>query len=218
MIWNKKQLPIVGIIKDFHDVSMHASINSMIFGGQKGTFFHVRLKPSDENSVTWKATLSAMNKLYKNIYPEEDFTYTFLDDTIAKYYEREQNTAKLLTWATALAIFISCLGLAGLVIYTTNNRKKEIGIRKVLGASVTGIVTNLSKDFIVLVLIAFVIAVPVAWWAVSSWLDNFVYRTEMSWWIFAIAGIGMLFIAVITVGLHTLKAAMSNPVESLRTE
>jgi putative ABC transport system permease protein len=218
LIWNKKQLPIVGIIKDFHDVSMHASINSMIFGGQKGTFFHVRLKPSNDKSVTWKATLASMNRLFKNIYPEEDFTYSFLDDTIAKFYEREQNTAKLLTWATGLAIFISCLGLAGLVIYTTNNRKKEIGIRKVLGASVSGIVSNLSKDFISLVLVAFVLAVPIAWWAVSAWLNNFVYRTSISWWIFAVAGIGMLVIALVTVGLHTLKAAMSNPVDSLRTE
>ncbi|HTE25695.1 ABC transporter permease [Flavitalea sp.] len=218
LVWNKKPVPIVGILKDFHDISMHGTINSMIFGGQNGSTFHVRLKSSDNKSAGWQATIASMKKLFNSIYPEEDFSYSFLDDTIAKFYEREQNTAKLLTWATGLAIFISCLGLAGLVIYTTNNRKKEIGIRKVLGASVTGIVTNLSKDFIVLVLIAFVIAVPVAWWAVFAWLDNFVYRTQMSWWIFALAGIGMLFIALITVGLHTLKAAMSNPVESLRTE
>jgi putative ABC transport system permease protein len=218
LIWNKRHIPIVGILKDFHDISMHGSINSMIFGGQKGSTFHVRLKPSENKAAGWQATIASMNTLYKGIYPEEDFTYAFLDDTIAKFYEREQNTAKLLTWATSLAIFISCLGLAGLVIYTTNNRKKEIGIRKILGASVMGIVSNLSKDFISLVLIAFVIAVPLAWWALSLWLDNFVYRTPMSWWIFAVAGFGMLLIALVTVGLQTVKAAMSNPVDSLRTE
>ena len=152
------------------------------------------------------------------MYPEEDFSYAFLDDTIAKFYEREQHTARLLTWATGLAIFISCLGLTGLVIYTTNNRRKEIGIRKVLGASTPGIVNNLTKDFLRLVLLAFVIAVPVAWWAVSAWLNNFVYRTPVSWWIFAVAGLGMFAIAIITVGIQTLRAAMSNPVESLRSE
>lgn len=216
--WNNKHVPIVGILKDFHHNSMHGPISAMIFAGQKGQTFHVRLKPSGENGSTWESTIASMSKLYKSIYPGEDFSFSFLDDTIAKFYEREQNTARLLKWATGLAIFISCLGLAGLVIYTTNNRRKEIGIRKVLGASVEGIVSILSKDFLSLVVVAFVIAVPMAWWALARWLDNFVYRTEMSWWVFAAAGIGMLLIAFITVALQTLKAAMSNPVDSLRTE
>jgi len=218
LVWNKKQVPIVGILKDFHDLSMHGSISAVVFAGQKGETYHIRLKSSGNNSATWNATIAAINKEYKNLYPDEEFSYAFLDDTIAKFYEREQNTARLLTWATGLAIFISCLGLAGLVIYTTNNRRKEIGIRKVLGASVQGIVSILSKDFLSLVLIAFVIAVPLAWWALSAWLNNFVYRTTMSWWVFAAAGIGMFVIAFVTVGLQTLKAAMSNPVDSLRTE
>jgi len=216
--WNDKLVPIVGVMKDFHDLSMHAPISSIIFAGQKGNTYHVKLKSADNNAKSWLTTIAAMNKLYKNIYPEEDFNYSFLDDTISKFYEREQNTAKLLTWATGLAIFISCLGLAGLVIYTTNNRKKEIGIRKVLGASVANIISILSKDFLVLVMIAFVLAVPIAWWAMSAWLNGFQYRTTMSWWIFAAGGFGMLIVSFITVAAQTFRAAVRNPVDSLRTE
>ena len=216
--WNQKILPIVGIMKDFHDQSTHAPISAMIFGGQKGETYHVKLKSSADNAASWQATIASMNKIYRTIYPEDDFNYSFLDDTIAKLYQREQNTARLLTWATGLAIFISCLGLAGLVIYTTSNRRKEIGIRKVLGASVTQIVTILSKDFLMLVVIAFIIAAPIAWWAISGWLSDFVYRAPISWWIFAVSGAGMLFIALLTISLQTFRAAISNPVESLRTE
>jgi ABC-type antimicrobial peptide transport system permease subunit len=216
--WNDKLIPIVGVMKDFHDLSMHARISAMIFAGQKGNTYHVKLKSADNNAKSWQTTIAAMNKLYKNIYPEEDFKYSFLDDTISKFYEREQNTAKLLTWATGLAIFISCLGLAGLVIYTTNNRKKEIGIRKVLGASVVNIISILSRDFLALVMIAFVLAVPIAWWAMSAWLNGFQYRTTMSWWIFAAGGFGMLIVSFITVAAQTFRAAISNPVDSLRTE
>jgi ABC-type antimicrobial peptide transport system permease subunit len=159
-----------------------------------------------------------MDKIFHDLYPDEAFNYSFLDDKIAKFYQREQNTARLLSWATGLAIFISCIGLAGLVVFITNSRRKEIGIRKVLGASVAGIVKTLSKDFLALVAIAFIIAVPLAWWAVSSWLQNFVYRTTISWWIFAVSGISMLLLAFAVVAVQTIRAAMSKPVESLRTE
>ena len=117
-----------------------------------------------------------------------------------------------------LAILISCLGLLGLVIYTTNTRTKEIGIRKVLGASVSQIVSVLSKDFVLLVLLAFVIAAPLAWWATYKWLEDFAYRTNMSWWIFALSGFAMLAIAIFTLSVQTVKSAMANPVKSLRTE
>jgi putative ABC transport system permease protein len=216
--WNDRIRPIVGVMKDFHDMNMHAPISPVVFGGQKGDFYHVRLKTAGKDAGNWQTTIAAIEKSFKSIYPEEEFKYSFLDDTIASFYQAETNTAKLLTWATGLAIFISCLGLAGLVIYTTNNRRKEIGIRKVLGASVPQIITILSGDFLKLVLVAFVISVPLAWWAVSAWLESFVYRTEMSWWVFAIGGLGMLLVAMITVSLQTLRAATGNPVESLRTE
>ncbi len=121
-------------------------------------------------------------------------------------------------WATGLAVFISCLGLSGLVIYTTTQRTKEIGVRKVLGASIAQIVTLISRDFIVLVILAFVIAAPLAWIGMDKWLENFAYRTEISWWIFLSGGLVMIFIALITLSFQTIKAAMMNPVKSLRSE
>ena len=117
-----------------------------------------------------------------------------------------------------LCIFISCLGLLGLVMYITNTRTKEIGVRKVLGASVMQIVSLLSKDFIALVLVAFLIALPVAWWAMNNWLQDFVYRTSLSWWVFAVTGAGMILIAMLILSIRTIKSAIENPVKSLRTE
>ncbi|MEP6948896.1 MAG: FtsX-like permease family protein [Ginsengibacter sp.] len=216
--WNGKNIPVVGVMKDFHDQSMHALISPVVFGGNNGSTFHIKLRPDNAEGNLWKTTIAQIQKLYKHMYPDEDFNYKFIDDTIAKFYESEQHTASLLQWATGLAIFISCLGLLGLVIYTTNTRKKEIGIRKVLGASVTNIVSILSKDFLRLVLMAFIIAAPIAWWATYKWLEDFAYRTAISWWVFVVSGIAMILVALITLSLQTIKAAIANPVKSLRTE
>ncbi len=151
-------------------------------------------------------------------HPEEGFNYQFYDQTIASFYKSEQNISRLLKWAAGLCILISCLGLLGLVIYITNTRNKEIGVRKVLGASVMQIVSLLSKDFIALVAIAFFIALPVAWWAMNSWLQDFSYRTSLSWWVFGATGTGMLLIAILTLSIRTIKSAIANPAKSLRTE
>lgn len=124
----------------------------------------------------------------------------------------------MLSWATGLAIIISCLGLLGLVIYTTNQRTKEIGVRKVLGASVWQIVSLISKDFLKLVALAFIIAAPVAWWGMSKWLQNFAYHMQLSVWLFASAGIAIILVAILTLSFQTIKAAIANPVKSLRTE
>jgi len=124
----------------------------------------------------------------------------------------------LLTWATGLAIFISCLGLLGLVIYTTNLRTKEIGIRKVLGASVAHLVRILSTDFVKLVLISFIVASPIAWYSMNKWLQNFAYRTSINWWIFAISGALMVLIALMTLSFQTIRTAIANPVDSLKNE
>ena len=159
-----------------------------------------------------------MEKLYKDIYPEDDFKYKFYDESIAAFYKTEQDISRLLKWSAGLCIFISCLGLLGLVMYITNTRTKEIGVRKVLGASVAQIVSLLSKDFIALVMIAFLIALPIAWWAMNNWLHDFVYRTSLSWWVFAVTGGGMLLIAMLILGIRTIKSAVENPVKSLRTE
>jgi ABC-type antimicrobial peptide transport system permease subunit len=152
------------------------------------------------------------------MYPDEDFSFKFLDETIAGFYQAEQHTASLLSWATCLCVLISCLGLLGLVIYTINTRRKEIGIRKILGATVANIISVLSKDFVQLVLIAFAIAAPVAWWASYKWLEDFAYKTSMSWWVFFSSGLVMLLLALITLSIQTIKAAIANPIKSLRTE
>ncbi|HUZ60006.1 MAG TPA: FtsX-like permease family protein, partial [Hanamia sp.] len=162
--------------------------------------------------------ISKIQKAFKQIYPDADFSYQFVDEKIANLYKSEQRTESLLKWSTGLAILISCLGLLGLVIFTTSSRKKEIGVRKVLGASVMQITSSLSTDFMRLVLLAFVIAAPIAWWATYKWLQNYAYRTGISWWVFVISGLSMLLIALITLSMQTIKAARANPVDSLRSE
>ena len=216
--FNGKMMPIVGVMQDFHEMSTHGFIGPIVFAGSTGSTFHIRLKPNGEEGTVWKNGISKIQKAYKKIYPEADFDYQFFDEKIANLYESEQHTASLLTWATGLAILISCLGLLGLVIFTTNSRTKEIGVRKVLGASVINIISILSKDFIMLVLLAFVIAAPIAWWATYKWLEEFAYRTSISWWIFLLAGGSMLLIALFILSIQTIKAAIANPVKSLRTE
>ncbi len=159
-----------------------------------------------------------MQRLFHQYYPGVDWNYTFVDDTVAQWYKTERDMAHLLYWATGLTILISCLGLLGLVIYTTNTRTREIGIRKVLGAPVAGIVSLLSGEFVRLVLLAFLIAVPVAWWAANRWLQGFVYRTSISWWVFAFGGLVLLVFALVTLSFQVVRTALANPVRSLRTE
>jgi ABC-type antimicrobial peptide transport system permease subunit len=210
-------MPVVGVMQDFHDQSMHAAISPIVFAGSNGSIFHIRLKPKG-NGISWKNGIGKIQKAYKQIYPEADFSYKFFDETIASMYEGELRIASLLKWATGLTVFISCLGLLGLVMFTINTRVKEIGIRKILGASVADIVSILSTDFMRLVVIAFLIATPLGWWATYRWLQDFIYRTSMSWWVFILSGAIMLLIALITLSLQTINAAISNPVKSLRTE
>jgi len=178
----------------------------------------IALQPLNEAGTNWKNAIGKIEKAWKEVYPADDFEYHFLDEDIAKYYTAEKNVSSLLSWATGLAVFISCLGLLGLVIYTTTQRTKEIGVRKVLGASVAQIVSLVSKDFIVLVLVAFIIASPLAWLGMNKWLENFAYRTDISWWIFLISGVAMTVVSFITLGFQTIKAAIANPVMSLRSE
>lgn len=212
--------PIVGVMADFNQQSLHTPIKPLAFSSNQNNdyTFHIALQPQVADGETWKATIDKIEKNFKNIYPEEDFNYQFFDESIAKFYKSEQNISTLLKWATGLAIFISCMGLLGLAIFTTTSRTKEIGIRKVLGASVARIVSLLSKDFVLLVLIAFVIAAPFAWLAMHKWLENFAYRTAMSYWLFALSGIGMVVIALITLSFQTIRSAIANPVDSLRSE
>jgi putative ABC transport system permease protein len=227
-----KMVPVVGIMKDFHAHPLNYKIAPMIFCQNIDNCREiiVALKPENPKDFTsagvtgigkvsnWKEVIAKIKDDFSNTYPQENFDYAFFDESIAKAYGDQQNISSLLKWATGLTVFISCLGLLGLVIYTTNHRVKEIGVRKVLGASVTQIVSILSKDFIKLVAIAFVVATPIAWLSLHKWLDDFAFRTEISWWVFVISGLGMIAIALITLSVQTIKAAMANPVNSLRSE
>src|SRR4029079_9382000 len=205
---------------DFIQKSLHEPVKPLVIASWNYVErnFSISLQPQDEAGNAWKTTISKIEKAFKEVYPEDDFNYSFFDEDIAKYYAAEQNISSLLKWSTVLAIFISCLGLLGLVIYTTTQRTKEIGVRKVLGASVSQIVSLISKDFILLVLFAFVIAAPLAWIGMNKWLQYFAYRTTFSWWIFAISGALMLMVALLTLSIQTIRSAVANPVRSLRTE
>jgi len=214
--------PIVGVMADFHAESMRKVIQPLVFSirnrADRGFSFGIALSPQTPQGTTWAATIKKVEAAYKNLYPEDSFSYTFLDESISQFYKSEQDTSRLLKWATGLAVFISCMGLLGLVIYTTNQRRKEISIRKVLGATVAQIVSILSKDFIQLVIISFLIATPVVWWLMHAWLENFAYRTAISWWLFLLSGAVMVLLALLTLSIQTIKAATANPVISLKEE
>ena len=212
--------PIVGVVADFHESSFHDPIEPMIIGhfpeGERNVGIQLAARGQQAGHV--KSTLAAIGKIWTEIYPREEFDYRFIDKAVASFYEDEQKTSRLITAATLITIFISCLGLYGLTMFTAQKRTKEIGIRKIIGAGTVDIVTLLSKDFVLLVCIAFFIASPVAWYFMHNWLDGFAYRITIHWWIFAEAGAGALFIAVLTVSFLAVKAALANPVKSLRAE
>jgi ABC-type antimicrobial peptide transport system permease subunit len=218
--WNHKNVPITGVVSDFHQRSLHEPIKPLLFTTWKTQMraINVALQPQNKEGTMWKTAMAKIERAWKQVYPDDDFNGVFLDDTIREYYTAEKNTSKLLMWATGLAIFISSLGLLGLVTYITHQRTKEIGVRKVIGASVTQIISLLSKDFLKLVLIAFLIAVPVAWWGSYKWLQNFSYKTTISIWIFISGGIIMFGMALLILCIRTFKAAAASPVKALRTE
>lgn len=220
--WDQRKAEIVGVTADFYQQSLHDPIKPLAMVYHSNTFnnniFHLALKPQTAGGDEWKTAIVSVGRIWKEIYPDDDFDYQFYDDSIAKFYENDQHTSKLLGWATGLSVLISCLGLMGLVIYNANLRVKEIGVRKVLGASVRQIVVLLSLELVILVIIAFVIVTPLAWWAVHKWIQNFADRTPISWWIFALSGAGMLLATLFTLSFQTIKAALANPVKSLRSE
>jgi putative ABC transport system permease protein len=223
MIFGRRNISIIGVVADFNERSLHSPIYPLAihWGSEKYRemkTLHISLKPETAGGNEWKTAIARMGKAWKTVYPDDDFDYHFYDDIIARFYEEEQHTSTLLTWATGLSIFISCIGLLGLAIYTTNQRAKEIGIRKVLGATVTQIVTLLSTELVWLILLAFIIVTPIAWYAVNKWMEGFVDHVAISWWIFIICGAGMLITALFTLSFQTVRAAIANPVKSLRSE
>lgn len=205
---------VVGVVKDFNFSSLHQNVTPLIIQeGENWGSIAVRINSKNAPSI-----ISSIQNKWNSTVPGQPFNYTFMDADFNNIYTAEQQTGKLFITFAVFAIFIGCLGLFGLVTYAAEQRTKEIGVRKVLGASVSGIVAMLSKDFAKLVLISSVIAFPIAWWAMHKWLESFAYRTNISWWIFIVAGLAAILIALITVSFQAIKAAIANPVKSLRTE
>jgi hypothetical protein len=215
-----EKFPIVGVVKDFHVQSLHNAVAPVAIASDTRDFrcFSLKLASRGEGGVHFAARMEEVKAIWNRFYPDQPFAFTFLDESIARFYEAEQRTAKLMRTAMGIAILISCLGLFGLATYSAGQRTKEIGIRKVLGASVQHLVALLSRDFLVLVALAFVIAVPVAWYVMNQWLANFSYRVGMGWWLFAAAGGLAGVIALLTVSFQSIRAALADPVNSLRNE
>jgi putative ABC transport system permease protein len=206
---------IIGIIKDFHYRSLREQIDPLLLFVSNRYMMYLTLNIS---SAHLRTTMDEVEARWKQLSPETDFSADFLDDTFNNLYKGEANFGRLFLYFSILAIFVSCLGLSGLALFSTLQRKKEIGIRKVIGASVPGIVQLITRDFLIPVFVSLIIAYPVAWYFMNQWLNGFAFRIQISWWIFALSGFASVIIAFITVGFQSLRAAWANPVNSLRTE
>lgn len=207
---------IIGVVKDFHFTSLHDPIKPLIIhmgeldGGNKAL---VRIQPG-----MTKEAVTQLESICKSMNPRFPFTFSFSEEEYQKLYKSEEIVGRLSRYFALLAIFISCIGLLGLAMFTAEQRTKEIGIRKVLGASVMSLFTLLSGEFILLVLLALLIASPIAWWAMQVWAQDFAYRVNMEWWIFLLAGITAILIALISVSFQAIKASLGKPIVSLRSE
>jgi putative ABC transport system permease protein len=206
---------IIGVVKDFHFASMRQKIEPAIFYYKPQYYYKLYVKTTGKDAPKAIAALASQWKKYN---ADFTFEYNFLDEAYNNLYKTEEKTELLLNIFAAIAIFISCLGLLGLATYTAQVRTREIGVRKVLGANVGGIIRLLAMNFLKLVLIAILIAVPIAWWLTDKWLQDFAYKINISWTVFAIAGVLAMLIAVLTISFQSIKAAIANPVKSLRTE
>jgi putative ABC transport system permease protein len=213
---NSGNIEIVGVVADFSTGSLHEAMKPMFMATIPEEFGQVGIKIEAGNDVP--LVIAAIEKAWKKTYPEGIFDFKFLDEEIDAFYKAEIRLYALFKVFAGLAMLISCLGLWGLASFAAQQRTKEIGIRKVLGASVTGIAALLSKDFLKLVLIAIVIASPIAWYLMHKWLQDFAYRISIGWWVFALVGFVAVLIALLTVSFQAIKAAVANPVKSLRTE
>jgi putative ABC transport system permease protein len=213
--YDKEIKTIVGVIEDFHSGSLHHPIKPMVMlvsDWASGDIW-IRIEKGRQ-----KKALAAIEAAYKKAMPTALFQYNFLDELNAREYLQEQRWKKIIGVATVLSIVICCLGLFGLAHLAAQRRIKEIGIRKVLGASVNSIASLLTKDFLKLVFISLIVASPLAWWVMNHWLQDFAYRIEIGWWVFALSGLIAIVIAMVTVSFQAIKAAIANPVKSLRTE
>jgi putative ABC transport system permease protein len=208
--------PVVGVVKDFNFHSLHEPVGALLFfipPKEWMSYVSVRIRPENVSE-----SLAFMEKKWNDFDPNHPFVYEFLDVAFGQMYMQEKRTASLANAMSLLAIFIACLGLFGLAAHAAEQRKKEIGVRKVLGASTAGLVGLLSKDFLKLVVVALVIASPLAYFFMERWLQDFAYRIDIQWTVFALAGIVAVAVAFLTVSFQSVKAALDNPVKSLRSE
>jgi putative ABC transport system permease protein len=206
---------IVGVLKNYHQESMKKSYEPLVFRYNSAPHSFQAVK---FNTANLRESMAAIEKEWKELFPGNPFVSFFLDDHYNQQYQADQQFGKIFGVFSALAIFIACLGLFGLSSLTVIQRTKEIGVRKVLGASVPSLLSLISKDYIVLMLIAIVAAVPLAFWVMNGWLEDFAYRISLSWWIFAVPSAVVIIIALTTVSIHTLRAARTNPTKALRYE
>lgn len=208
--------PVIGVVKDYHFQDISKAIAPLSFFIDKDVdLYYAYVKVASSNMAK---SFTAIENAYKSIEPNAEFLGSFLDENVDRTFRREKTMVALITTGSIIAIVLSCVGLFAMAMLITNQRTKEIGIRKVIGASVVSVTYLLTKDFLKLVLIAFVIATPIAWWFANDWLQNYANHVDLSWRFFAISGVLALFIAVITISTRTLKSALTNPVKSLRTE
>jgi putative ABC transport system permease protein len=217
---NNQRFKVIGVAKDFNVESLHNAIMPFALFHSSSQTYQIgnsyvlaRVRTGSMGN-----TIHKLESKWKGFVPDAPFDYSFLDSEFDALYRADQRMGTVFGLFTILSIFVACLGLFGLSAYTAERRTKEIGVRKVLGASVKSVVALLSKDFVKLVLIASVIAFPVAWWTMNQWLEDFAYRITINWWVFAISGSIALLIALFTVSFQAIKAAIANPVKSLRTE
>ncbi|WP_268035326.1 ABC transporter permease [Algoriphagus sp. PAP.12] len=206
---------VIGVVKDFNYTSLHEAVEPLTLPFAAFASRYMSVKVKTENLPR---TLAEIESVWKELVPQRPFIYSFLDEDFNAQYESDFRFRKIFTTFSVLAIFIACLGLLGLATYTAEQRTKEIGVRKVLGANTGSIVALLSKDFIKLVLVAIVIATPVAWYAMNKWLEGFAYQSQVHWWVFLIAGILAVVVAIVTISFQSIKAASMNPVKSLKSE
>jgi len=215
--YSETKTPIViGVVKDFHYRPFSEEVKPQMFqqfNGYAPYKFFVRIKPGDPSK-----SLASLNKAWSSLVPDLPFRYNFLDEKLNNFYKSEIRWSRIIGWAGGISVFLACLGLLGLAALAAVNRTKEIGIRKVLGASIANIIGLLSKDFLKLVIIAIVIASPLAWYFMSKWLQDFAYRINIGLAVFLIAGLAAALLALITISIQAIRAAVANPVKSLRTE
>ena len=216
IMWDGVPFTVIGVIKDMIVESPYTRVRPMLYHLSKdiGNIVTVKLNPI----ISASASLSRIESVFKKYNPSQPFEYQFIDEQYARKFENEQRIGKLSSFFAVLAIFISCMGLFGMASFVAEQRTKEIGIRKALGASVLNVWKLLSTEFVLIVLLSCAIAIPVAYYFLAKWLMNYEYHAAISWWIFVLSAVGALVITLLTVSFQAIKAAIANPVKSLRTE